>query len=106
MEGKQREMGRPEGRRDGDSRYGTNVEGPGAIVTLSRLVSPSLPVSDLLSGRSRDCVWVSGLGARGRRARGSGEHAELAVTKPAAATDHAPLRVCGPAAGPPALSGL
>lgn len=100
-------MGRPEGRRDGDSKCGTNVEGHGEVVTLSRLVSPSLPVSDLLSGRSRDSVSGSpGLGARGRRARGSGEHAELAVTKPAAAADHAPLRVCGPAAGPPALSGL
>lgn len=56
------------------------------VVTLFRFVSPSLPVSDLLSGRSYDFVsGSSGLGARGLRARGSGEHAELAVTKPAAA---------------------
>lgn len=60
-------------------------------------MSPSLPCPDLLSGRSYDFVsGSSGLSPRGLRARGSGEHAELAVTKPAAAADHAPLRVCGP----------
>lgn len=107
MEGKRWEVGRPEGRRDGASKYRTNVGGLEEVVTLFRFVSPSLPVSDLLSGRSYDFVsGSSGLGARGLRARGSGEHAELAVTKPAAAADHAPLRVCGPAAGPPALSGI
>lgn len=107
MVGQWREMGRPEGRRGGDPRYGAEAEGPGEAVTLSLFVSPSLPVSELVSSHSCDSVSGSpGLGARGRRARGSGEHAELAVTEPAAARDHAPLRVCGPAAGQPALPGL
>lgn len=84
------------------------AEGPGEGVTLSLSVCFCLPLSLslTLSLPILVIVWVCRLGTCGPRARGGGEHAELAVTEPNTAADHAPMRVRRPAAGPPALPRL
>lgn len=92
---------------DGDLWDEVGAEGPGEGVTLSLSLFLSLSISDPVSSHSCDSLSGSpGLGTCGPRARGGGEHAELAVTVPDAAADHAPVRVRGPAAGPPAFPGL
>lgn len=71
------------------------------MVALSPFLSLPLALT-LLSPHPSDTGSL-GILDFGLRARGSGEHAELAVPEPDSATDCAPLRVCGPSAGPTAI---
>lgn len=101
--------GKPEGEWDWDLGDKVKAQVPGEYVTLSLspFLSPSLPISNTVSSHSYGSLSGSpGLGTCGPRARGGGEHAQLVVTEPAAAADHAPMRVHRPAAGPSALPRL